>query len=883
MKRALLLGFLSFAASAQQFVMSTVAGGLPPATPSGAAGTSIGDPPRIAVDSAGNVYFAGLHSIFKVDRSGTLQRIAGTGHAGLTGDGGSALTAQISDPVGIAVDGAGNVYYTERTAGLIRRVTTSGQIATYASGLSTPMGLLADSAGNLYVAEMSANDVRRISQNGDSAIVAGNGAAAFSGDGGLATAAALNGPEGIALDAAGTLYIADTFNHRVRAVSNGVIATVAGNGFPIFSGDAGKATAASMILPTDVAVDRSGALYIADLGNSRIRKVVNGVISTVAGSAATTPPIDGLAATDVRFSGPTGVAVDSTGGIYIAEGSIGSGSGLDGGIFKIWKVGTNGKLATVAGTGNRSYSGDNGPAALAQFDSPAGMTMDARGNLYIADSRNNRIRKIATDGTVTTVAGNALAGFSGENAPATLAELNHPTGVAIDAAGNLYIADTGNNRVRLVYPTGIIGTVAGNGNTAFFGDGGIAYNGALNHPEGVAVDEDGTVYIADTGNHRIRRVVSGIIDTIVDGLDAPSSVAVRSGQIAIADRGNGSVRLAGPTNASFALADAHGVTIDPGLNVYATGANQVIRIGFARQSESSPLRLAATTLVGTGQCCYNGDGGPAGAALLNAPWGIVLDPSGNLYIADTGNDAIRMATVSASTFFIRAIANAASNVAGAIAPGEIVTIYGAGLGPQNLVAPQQSAPGSVLPTDIAGTSVTFNGAPAPLLYASAGQVSAIVPYGVTGATASVVVKVSGVSTQPFPTPLAPAVPGIFTADASGSGPARAFNADGSANTPGTPAVVGAAVTVYVTGEGETIPAGVDGKIAAGSGPAPALPVIVLIGGVPATVQSAAGAPGLPAGVMQVTATVPAGVSGRVPVVVTVGGARSQAGVTIAVE
>jgi trimeric autotransporter adhesin len=875
MNRALFFSFLSFfAASAQQFVMSTVAGGLPPATPSAAAGASIGDPPRSAVDSAGNVYFAGLHAIFKVDRSGTLQRIAGTGHAGLTGDNGTALAAQISDPVGIAVDTAGNVYYTERTAGLIRRISPSGVIATFASGLSTPMGLLADSAGNLYVAEMGANDVRRISQTGDRAIVAGNGAAAYSGDGGLATAAALNGPEGVALDAAGTLYIADTFNHRVRAVSNGVISTVAGNGSPFFAGDAGKATEASMILPTDVAVDRLGAVYVADLGNSRIRKIANGIISTVAGNAGDTQPINGLPATGVRFSGPTGVAVDSTGAIYIAEGSIGSGSGLDGGIFKIWKVGTDGKLATVAGTGNRSFSGDTGPAALAQFDAPAGMAMDTRGNLYVADSRNNRIRKIATDGTVTTVAGNALPGFSGENGPATLAELNHPSGVAIDAAGNLYIADTGNNRVRLVYPTGIIGTLAGNGNTAFFGDGGVGYNAALNHPEGVAVDEDGTVYIADTGNHRIRRVVSGIIDTIEDGLDAPSSVAVRSGQIAIADRGNGSVRLAGPVNASYALADARGVTIDSGLNVYATGSNRVIKIVF---------RQPAVTLVGTGQCCYNGDGGPAGAALLNVPWGIVLDPSGNLYIADTGNDAIRMATISASTFFIRAIANSASNVAGAIAPGEIVTIYGAGLGPQNLAVAPQFSPGSVLPTDIAGTSVTFNGIAAPLLYASAGQVSAIVPYAVTGQTATVVVKVSNVSTQAFPAPLAPAVPGVFTADASGVGPARAFNADGSANTPGTQAVVGSAVTLYVTGEGQTAPAGVDGKIAAGAGPAPALPVVVLIGGIPATVQSAAGAAGLPAGVMQVTATVPPGVTGRVPVIVTVGGARSQAGVTIAVE
>ena len=175
--------------------------------------------------------------------------------------------------------------------------------------------------------------------------------------------------------------------------------------------------------------------------------------------------------------------MDAGGAVYLAEGSIGSGSGLDGGDFRIWKV-TGNKIFTVAGTGLRSFSGDGGSAALAQFDTPAGMARDSSGNLYIADTRNNRIRKIAPDGTVTTVAGNVLPGFSGENGPAVDAELNGPTGVAVDADGNLYIADTGNNRVRLVYKsTGIIGTLAGNGNTALFGDGGSsAESGAESSP-----------------------------------------------------------------------------------------------------------------------------------------------------------------------------------------------------------------------------------------------------------------------------------------------------------------------------------------------------------------------------------------------------------------
>jgi trimeric autotransporter adhesin len=850
MIRALLFGFLSLSASAQQYVISTYAGGVPPSTPAAAAGASIGDPPRVAVDSAGDAYFAGLHAIFKVDRSGALLRIAGTGRAGLTGDGGSALAAQLSDPVGLAADSAGNVYFTERTAGTIRRISTSGTISSFATGLSSPMGLTFDPAGNLYVAETGANDIRRIAPNGDSTVVAGNGAPDFTGDGGPAIAASLNGPEGVALDSAGNLYIADTFNHRVRAVSpSGVISTVAGNGFPGFAGDGDNAASASFILPTDVAAGPAGVLYVADLGNSRVRKIANGVVSTVAGNSGGVPPIDGLTATAVRFSGPTGIAADSAGAVYIAEGSIGSGSGLDGGTFKIWKVAQGGKLATVAGTGNRSYSGDSGPAVLAQFDAPAGIALDTRGNLYVADSRNHRIRKIAADGTVTTVAGNALAGYSGDGGPAVLAQLNRPTGVAVDAAGNLYIADSGNNRVRMVFPTGVIGTLAGNGNTAYFGDGLVGYKAALNHPEGVAVDADGAVYIADTGNHRIRKVVNGVIESVTFyNFDAPSSVAVASdGTIAVADRGNGTVLVGGDMPVYYPLAGARGVAFDSSGALYATGGNRVVRVNS---------RAPVSTLVGTGQCCYAGDGGPAGAAFLNAPWGIAIDPSGNIYIADTGNDAIRLATNTPSTFFVRAIANGASNLAGPAAPGEIVTIYGAGLGPQTLVA----ATGA-LPTDIAGTSVTFNGLPAQLLYASAGQVSAIVPSGVTGASASVVVKVSNVAAPEFPLALAPAAPGIFTADASGSGWVRAFNADGSPNGDGNPAVVGAPLTFYITGEGTS-----------------ALPIAVRIGGKPAAIQSAT--PGL---VTQLVVTVPEGVTGRVPLVVSVGGASSQPGVTLAVE
>lgn len=846
--------FLLFSACAfaQQYVISTFAGGVPPVTPAPAASVSIGDPARVAVDAAGNTYFASLHSIYRVDNAGSLVRLAGTGRRGAGSDG-PALAAPLDTPMGVAVDAAGAVYFAERNGTVLRRLANGVLSTVPVEGLSRAMGMRFDAAGNLYIADSAANVIRKMTPAGVVTTVAGNGVAGFSGDGGPATAASLDGPGGMAMDAAGNLYIADTFNHRVRVVAaDGTISTFAGSGFPGFSGDDGAPLSASMILPTDVAAGADGAIYIADLGNSRIRRVAGNVIRTVAGNSGGLPPRDGLSATAVRLAGPTGVAVDAQGAVYLAEGSIGSGSGLDGGSFRIWKV-AGGRITTAAGDGYKSFSGDFGPAALAQFNRPAGMAFDSKGNLYIADSENHRVRKITPEGVVTTVVGNALPGFSGDNGPATSAELNEPSGVAVDSKDNLYIADTGNNRVRMVFATtGIIGTLAGNGNTAFFGDGGNSVLAALNRPRGVAVDADGAIYIADTGNRRIRRVFSAVIETVADGLSAPTGVYVDDTYaVWVADPGDGMVRRFAPGRTlAVPLAGARGITIDPSGNVFATGVNRVVKVGAD----------GTTTLIaGTGQCCYAGDGGPAAAARLNGPWGLAADASGNLYIADAGNDAIRVAAASASTFFIRTVANGASNEAGVIAPGQVVTIYGVGLGPSTLVAAAPDA----LPTDLAGTRVLVNGTAAQLVYVSAGQVSVIVPSNVTGPTANVVAQVGNVSTAPFTAAVTFTAPGIFTADATGSGQARALNSDGSANGSTRPALVGSSITFFATGEGVAN-----------------APVTVTIGGRVAPIESAARP--LP-GVLQVTVTAPAGITGRQPLVLSAGNAASQDGVFVVIQ
>jgi sugar lactone lactonase YvrE len=625
---------LAAVASAEQYTISTIAGGTPPPTPAVAASASVGDPPRVAVDAGGNLYFGGLHSIFKVDRSGVLTRVAGNGRGAPDG---------FSYPNGIVVAKDGTLYFTDRVDNFIRRVEPAGTVTIVAGShvrlgdlFNAPGGLALDAAGNLYVADTGDNFVTRVAPDGTQTVVAGNGTAGFSGDGGAAVSASLNGPQGIAFDAAGNLYIADTFNHRVRMVTPaGSISTFAGTGMPGFSGDGGPAATATMILPTDVATDSAGNVYIADLGNSRIRKVASGAISTVAGTSDGQQVRDGLPALAAEFTGPTGVAVDGSGNLYVAEGSIGSGSGLDGGDFKIWKVDAKGMVSTAAGNGVKSFSGDGGPAAAAQLNTPGGVVFDASGNLYFSDSLNHRVRKIALDGTITTVAGNALPGFSGDGGKAIDAQLKMPTGLAFDAAGNLYIADTGNNRVREVLANGTIGTLAGNGNAALYGDGGSSTLAALHAPTGVAVDANGVVYIADPGTHRIRRVVNAVIDTVVSGLNAPLDVKVdAAGNLYIAD--DTLLVVSGGVTSSIPVPGPHGLALDGAGNIYAsTNDGRVVAVRGG----------AVTTIAGNTFAGYAGDGGPATAAQLNNPWGVAVDAKGNVYIADSANGAIRLLTV----------------------------------------------------------------------------------------------------------------------------------------------------------------------------------------------------------------------------------------------
>jgi len=335
--------------------------------------------------------------------------------------------------------------------------------------------------------------------------IAGTGNNGYSGDNGPATSAELYYPFDIAVDGNGNIYIADAFNSRIRKVdTNGIITTVAGDGNDGYSGDNGPATSAELNDPRGVAVDSNGNIYIADTDNNRIRKVdTNGIITTVAGISCTSGYCghsgDNGPATSAELYDPRGVAVDSKGNIYIA----------DYGNERIRKVDTNGIITTVAGDGTYGYGGDNGPATSAQLRSPEDVAVDNSGNIYIADNGNHRIRKVDTNGIITTVAGNGTQDYNGDNGDnglATSAKLDYPEGVAVDSSGNIYIADANDRRIRKVDTNGIITTVAGTGGDGYSGDNGPATSAHLASPIGVAVDSKGNIYIADFYNNRIRKV-----------------------------------------------------------------------------------------------------------------------------------------------------------------------------------------------------------------------------------------------------------------------------------------------------------------------------------------------------------------------------------------
>lgn len=349
-----------------------------------------------------------------------------------------------------------------------------------------------------------------------SAFAGNSGTSGYSGDGGVAISAKLNSCSGVAVDGAGNIYIADRGNHVVRKISTaGTISTFAGTGTAGYSGNGGAASLATLNMPGSVATDAAGNVYISDIGNNTVRMVnTMGIIRNFAGSGVAGYAGDGDTAHNGRLNAPEGLAVDAAGNVYIADAGNN--------VIRMVSAGLR-LMSTVAGNGLQGYSGDGGSAVLAKLYNPSGVAVDINGNLYIADVINNRVRKVATSGIISTYAGTGTAGNSGNGGAAAAATLRYPSALSVDGAGNLYIADQGNNNIRMVSTSGVITNFAGTSTSGYDGDGGLAVSARLAAPKCVTADGWGRVYIADAGNHAVR-VVSAT---------ASVSGALTSGKIAV--------------------------------------------------------------------------------------------------------------------------------------------------------------------------------------------------------------------------------------------------------------------------------------------------------------------------------------------------------------
>jgi sugar lactone lactonase YvrE len=515
-------------------------------------------------------------------------------------------------------------------AGGVPFLKDGGRAAT--AMLNGPQSVAIDGAGNLYIADTANSRIRRLDINsGVITTVVGNGVSSFSGDGGPAISASLNTPRGVVVDGAGNLIISDVNAHRVRLVdiNTGIIRTIAGNGIPSFSGDGEPAINAGLFFPLGMAIDKKGNLFIAEPGNDRIRRVdaITGIISTFAGNGNSDGPLgDGGLAINASLNFPTHLAIDDAGNLFIA----------DSGRSRIRKVDTKGIITTIAGNGNFSFSGDGGLAINASLDLfvAGGIAVDGKGNVLVSDTGNNRIRKIDTSGIITTVIGNGVKGFGGDGGPANGASLNLGlfSSIAVDGVGNILIADSGNNRIRRIDLGNLIGTVAGSPSSN--GDGGPATAASLNNPFKVLFDKSGNLIIADSSG-RIRKMDlrTGIITTIAGtgetGFSGDGSPAVNA-------------RIGVPTD----------IVIDSSGNIFiADRFNARIR-----KVDSSTGII--TTYAGNGcdpftQNCQLGDGGPAVKATLSNPEGLAIDKEGNLFIADQLFNTVRR--VDAKTGIIRTV------------------------------------------------------------------------------------------------------------------------------------------------------------------------------------------------------------------------------------
>ncbi|WP_293870972.1 putative Ig domain-containing protein, partial [Flavobacterium sp.] len=646
--------------------VSTIAG-------NGAAGFADGSsaspkyysPTGIAIASSGNMYIADSqnHCIRKITAAGYVSTFAGTGFPGFAN--GSGDVAQFNVPYSIAVDASENVYVTESNSNAIRKITAAGIVSTFAGNVaasgyldgqvsaalfSGPKGLSVDTSGNLYVADASNNRIRKISNTGSVTTIAGDGTASYLD--GQGTTAQFNNPIGVAITNSGIVYVSDSSNNRIRAISNtGNVTTVAGNSSPGLIN--GLGITAQFNAPRALSVDASANIYVVDYNNNCIRKITStGVVTTFSGTGAF-GAVNGLG-TIATFKYPEGIATDTSGNVFVADVSNNC----------IRKITSTGDTNTFSGTAVRGLENGQG-GTMAMFNSPVAVAAVSSGVIYVIDDFNSCIRKVSTDGIVSTFAGNTSTGYV--DGQGTVAFFNNPKGIALDAAGNIYVADTFNNSIRKITPAGVVTTIAGDGTVGYLDGQGTAAK--FNNPYSLTVDTSGNIFVADTKNSRIRKISStGLVTTVAgyilsgyaDGASNiarfknPQGIAIdnTTGILYVADTTNNRIRKIATDGTVSTLAGSYGGYTD----AQGTLANFNNPIGIAVDATSTIYvgdyynsvirKIDNTGLVST----YAGNGssqytdGIGNVASFYFPVGVTTDALGNVFVADSYTQRIRKIT-----------------------------------------------------------------------------------------------------------------------------------------------------------------------------------------------------------------------------------------------
>lgn len=853
-------------AQSSPYRIDTIAGGVADGDGGPATSALLLETQGLALDSQNRLYIADVNDnrVRRIDADGTIETVAGNGIVGFSGDGGLATSARLRNPYGLAIDAQDNLYISDLGNARVRKVTPSGWISTYVGGgmvqpglandggagsdyiLGAPRDLVVDKHNNLFVSDFSRNQVYEISPSGILTTAAGTGSPGYTGDYGAAQLATLNAPAGLTFDFNGNLLICDSGNKVVRRILGDMIETYLPTGT--------LASGLALSAPTAIAFQPGDFILISDPGAGALYSV-----SALSNNIQVLPYAEG-------------VTVDAKSNVYLSEQGF------------VSAIAPSQATTTLAGTNEVGFLGENVAATAARLNQPSGVAADSLGNIYIADSGTNRIRRIDSGGAITTFAGTGAAGYAGDGGAAISAELNGPSSVAFDAAGDLLVADTGNNAIRAISPAGIISTAV--------------QSADLNQPE-FALASGGNIYVSNSGAHTVLMVdAQGAVHPLAgtgtagssgDGglataatLESPRGLAIdNAGNLYIADEGAGVVRMVTPAGVISTVTNAgNGPWISPSGLAFSSDGSLLVADSGTHDIRTLHSGGTVSVLAGTGSAGFSGDTYLGTSAQLDTPKSVFATSGGAILIADTANNRIRELSLSpavtpTNTPMVKVV-NAASGAPGPLAPGEIVELLGTfELGPQSASAAANAAE---LPLYLGDTQVDINGLPVPLLMVQSGQINMQIPYGTAGSQSALLqVFYQGALIVTEALRLGASHPGLYTYGSRTQ--AMALMHNGAYNQQSNPVAPGSTITVYVTGDGLTNGSNQSG-LARTSVTTPVLPVSVTIDSKPATFISATEAVGTE-DLLQVEFTLPSNLTaGSHAVRVQVGSMATQPGVLL---